>query len=105
MQNLAAYDAGFNVDETEDCSYASGGGHMKRAGRAMVRLIVLNPHCRSGAPPVTAVELRAMAGVLSAAYGMRDGEDLNPIESAYIRLFAGSVSDFLRDMPKQEVLS
>jgi hypothetical protein len=36
-----------------------------------------------------------MAGVLAAMYGLRKDEAPDEIEMAYIRFFAGEVSDFL----------
>ena len=92
---LAAYEAGFSVDRTGDSEYAGKGGHVKKASRAMSKLLGLSPHAKPGTPPLTALELRAKAGVLAAMYGLRLCEAPDKIEQAYIRLFAGEVSDFL----------
>jgi hypothetical protein len=45
------------------------------------------------------LELHAKAGMLAAMYGLRRGEQLDGIEQAYIRFFAGEVSDFLAANP------
>jgi hypothetical protein len=44
VQQLAAYDAGFDVDRTGDSDFASKGGQIKKARRAMCKLIGLSPH-------------------------------------------------------------
>ena len=61
----------------------------------MIRLIALSPHKMPGAPPLTAVELKAKAAVLEAMYGLQKDEEPDYIELLYIRFFAGEVSDFL----------
>jgi hypothetical protein len=53
------------------------------------------PSKTPGAAPLTALELYAKAGVLAAMYGLRNHETPDEIEAAYIRFFAGEVSDFL----------
>jgi hypothetical protein len=93
VQHLAAYDAGFRVDRTGDADYCGKGGHIKKARRAMCKLIGLSPH--PGSAPLTSLELYAKAGVLAAMYGLRKDENPDEIESAYIRFFAVEVSDFL----------
>jgi hypothetical protein len=95
VQQLAAYDAGFDVDHTGDSDYAGKGGQIKKARRAMCKLIGLSPHKTPGAKPLTPLELHAKAGVLAAMYGLRKHEQPGDIEQAYIRFFAGEVSDFL----------
>jgi hypothetical protein len=95
VQQLAAYDAGFKVDHTDDSDHASKGGQIKKARRAMLRLIGLSPHQRAGAAPLTSLELHAKAGVLAAMYGLQRSECPDAIEKAYIRFFASEVSDFL----------
>ena len=95
VQQLAAYDAGFEVDHTGDSDYANKGGHFKKARRAMCELIGLSPHKTPGAGALTALELHAKAGVLAAMYGLRKHEHPDEIEQAYVRFFAGEVSDFL----------
>jgi hypothetical protein len=95
VQALAAHDAGFEVDHTGDSKYAGNNQLIKKARRAMSKLIGLSPHCREGAPPLSAIELHAKAGVLAAMYGLRNNEQPDEIEMAYIRFFAGEVSDFI----------
>jgi hypothetical protein len=95
VQSLAAYDAGFSVDRTGNSDYAGDGSHIRKARAAMIKLIGISPHCTAGAPPLTASELHAKAGVLVAMYGLRKDEGPDEIEMAYIRFFAGEVSDFL----------
>jgi hypothetical protein len=95
VQALAAYDAGFSVDHTGDSHYAGKGREIKKASRAMLKLIGLSPHCKAGAAPLSALELHAKAGVLAAMYGLRDGDGPDAVEMAYIRFFAGEVIDFL----------
>jgi hypothetical protein len=97
-QHLAAYDAGFSVDHTGDAEYCGKGGHIKKARRAMCKLIGLSPHLSPHKRPgtvLTPLELHAKASVLAAMYGMRKHEHPDEIETAYIRFFAGEVSDFL----------
>jgi hypothetical protein len=43
VRQLAAWDAGFKVDHTGNCDHASKGGHIKKARRAMLKLIGLIP--------------------------------------------------------------
>jgi len=95
VQQLAAYDAGFGVDRTGDADHCGKGGHIRNAQRAMCKLIGLSPHKTPGAGPLSALELYAKAGVLAAMYGLRKDEEPNEDEAAYIRFFAGEVSDFL----------
>jgi hypothetical protein len=95
VQNLAAYDAGFNVDKTGDFEHCARGNQIGRARKAMAKLIGLSPHMREGTPPLTALELHAKASVLAAMYGLRKNEEPDEIETAYIRFFAGEVQDFL----------
>ena len=95
VQHLAAYDAGFKVDHTPDSDHASKGAQLKKAHRAMCKLIGLSPHARPGVPPLSALELQAKAGVLTSMYGLRGHECPGPMEQTYIRFFAGEVSDFL----------
>jgi hypothetical protein len=95
VQQLAAYDAGFSVDRTGDADHCGKGGQIKQAQRAMCKLVGLSPHKTPGAPPLTALELYAKAGVLAAMYGLRKDEEPNEDEAAYIRFFAGEVLDFL----------
>ena len=95
VQCLAAYDAGFRVDHTGDADYAGKGRQISKARRAMAKLVGLSPYLRTGAAPLTALELHAKAGVLAAMYGLRNQEQPDKIEQAYIRFFAGEVSDFL----------
>ena len=101
VQQMAAYDAGFNVDHTGDCDYATKGSHFRKARRAMFKLIGLSPHLTAGAPPLTSLELHAKAGVLVAMFGLRNGATPDADERAYIRFFAGEVSDFLAANPTQ----
>ncbi len=61
----------------------------------LFRLVGLSPACIEGKPPLSAKELHAKATVLSALYGLRQHEDLDPTESAYVRLFAREVEDYL----------
>jgi hypothetical protein len=95
VQALAAYDAGFSVDRTGNSRYAGKGRQIKNASRAISKLIGLSPHCRAGAAPLSALELHAKAGVLATMYGLRNGEQPDATEMAYIRFFAGEVIDFL----------
>jgi hypothetical protein len=95
VQQIAAYDAGFNVDHTGDCDYAGKGGHLKKAHRAMFELVALSPDRKPGAQPLTALELYAKAGVLAAMFGLRKHASPDQDERAYIRFFADEVSDFL----------
>jgi hypothetical protein len=95
VQHLAAYDAGFSIDCTGEAEYCGKGGQIRKARRAMCKLIGLSPHKTPGAAPLTALELYAKAGVLAAMYGLRKDEEPNDDEAAYIRFFAGEVSDFL----------
>jgi len=48
----------------------------------MLKLIALSPHCKAGAAPLTAHELHAKAIVLAGMYGLRNVEQLDPIEIA-----------------------
>ena len=95
VQCLAAYDAGLSVDSTGDSEYAGNGRQISKAKRAMTKLIGLGPHAREGASPLSVLELHAKAAVLAKMYGLRNHEDLDQIEQAYVRFFAGEVSDFL----------
>ena len=95
VQLLAAYDAGFDVDHTGDSEYAGKGRQLGKARRVLSKLIGLSPHCKAGAVPLNALELHAKAGVLAAMYGLRKHEHPDAIEQAYVRFFAGEVSDFL----------
>jgi hypothetical protein len=94
VQQLAAY-AGFSVDRTGNSEHCGKGDQMKKAHRAMCKLIGLSPHKRPGAAALSPIELHAKATVLAAMYGLRKDEEPNEIETAYIRFFAGEVSDFL----------
>jgi hypothetical protein len=94
-QQLASYDAGFKADATGDSEYAGRGKQIGKAKRALSRLVGLSPACIEGKPPLSAKELHAKATVLSALYGLRQHEDLDPTESAYVRLFAREVEDYL----------
>jgi hypothetical protein len=94
VQCLAAFDAAFTVDGTGDSEYVDHAG-IKKSHRAMVRLIGLSPHKVPGAPPLTTLELYAKAKVLEAMYGLKEDAEPNEIELAYIRFFAGEVSDYL----------
>lgn len=94
VQCLAAHDAAFTVDGSGDSEYA-GRVDLKKSHRAMVRLIALSPHKAAGVPPLTTLELYAKAKVLGAMYGLRRDAEPNEIERAYIRFFAGEVSDYL----------
>ena len=96
LQQLASYDAGFNADATGDSEYAGRGNQIGKAKRALIRLVGLSPACIEGKPPLSAKELHAKATVLNALYGLRQHEDLDPTESAYVRLFAREVEDYLR---------
>jgi hypothetical protein len=95
VQSLAAYDAGFNVDCTGNSEYCGKGSQIKKARRAMCKLIGLSPHGKWGAAPLTAEELHAKAGVLAAMYGLRKDEQPDETETAYVRFFAGEVTDYL----------
>ena len=95
VQHLAAYDAGFSVDRTGNAEYCGKGGQIKKARRAMCKLIGLSPHTTFDAAPLTPLELYAKAGVLAAMYGLRKDEGPDETELAYVRFFAGEVSDFL----------
>jgi hypothetical protein len=95
VQQMAAYDAGFSADRTGDAEYAGKCGEIKKANRAICKLIGLSPHKTPGAEPLTPDELFAKAGVLAAMYGLRKDEEPNEDERAYIRFFAGEVLDFL----------
>jgi hypothetical protein len=94
VQQLAAYDAGFSVDRTDGSEHCNG-KQIKKARGAMCKLIGLSPHKRHEAPVLTALELYAKAGVLTAMYGLRNGEEPDETETTYIRFFAGEVADFL----------
>jgi hypothetical protein len=96
VQQVAAYDAGFGVDHTGDSDYVEIGNHLKKANRALFKLITLSPHAKAGAPPLTGLELHAKAGIIAALYGLRKDMEPNKDELAYIRLFAAEVSDFFR---------
>ena len=95
VQHLAAYDAGFSVDRTGNAEYCGKGGQIKKARRAMCKLIGLSPHTTFDAAPLTPLELYAKAGVLAAMYGLRKDEGPDETELVYVRFFAGEVSDFL----------
>lgn len=95
VQQLAAYDAGFKVDHTEDSDIAGKGGQIKKARRAMLKLIGLQSLSNAGAKPISAIELHAKAGVLAAMYGLQNHECPDETERTYIRFFAEEVSDFL----------
>ena len=95
VQQLAAYDAGFKVDHTGESDFASKGGQIRKARRAMLKLIGLSPYLKPGAKPILAIELHAKAGVLAAMYGLQNRECPDETEKTYIRFFAAEVSDFL----------
>ena len=61
----------------------------------MIKLIGLSPYAKAGATPLTAFELYAKAEVLAKMYGLDSNEAPDAFELAYIRFFAGEVSDFL----------
>lgn len=88
-QALGAYYAGYKVDASGDSRYAGRGNEIKSAQRAMVKL---NTFSRTeGAPPLTAQELYAKAGVLAAMYGLQKDEEPNEDERTYVRFFADEV--------------
>jgi hypothetical protein len=95
VQQIAAYDAGFKVDSTDDSDFAGAGRQLRKSHNAMCKLIGLSPHKTPGAKPLTPDELFAKAGVLAAMYGLRDSMEPNEDELASIRFFAGEVLDFL----------
>jgi hypothetical protein len=99
VQQLAAYDAGMSVDRSGNFDYAGSGREVRKARRAMLKLIALSPPCKTGAAPLTALELHAKADVLTAMYGLRDDEEPDHVERAYIRFFAAEVTDFLAASP------
>jgi hypothetical protein len=93
VQCAAAHDAAFLVDGTGDSEYVDG-ANMKKSDRALVRLNALSSQKVSEAPPLTALELYAKSKVLDAMYGLKRDAEPNEIELAYIRFFAGEVSDY-----------
>jgi hypothetical protein len=93
-QSIAAHAAGFEADHTCNCDYAGANRLLKKAKRAMIRLIALSPAHGSG-PPLSALELRSKASVLGLMKGLENGDCLDEVEAAYIRIFAGEVQDFL----------
>jgi hypothetical protein len=95
QQQLASYDAGFKADATGDSEYAGRGNQIGKAKRALIRLVGLSPAFVEGKPRLSAKELYAKATVLSALFGLRQHEDLDPTESAYVRFFAREVEDYL----------
>jgi hypothetical protein len=100
-QSIAAYNAGFKVDHTGDSnnagSQALGGPYLRKARRALIKLIALSPACRSERPPLSREELFAKAGVMSII-GMETDSFKQPenVECAFIRFFAREVEDYLR---------
>jgi hypothetical protein len=94
VQCRAAHDVAFTVDGTGDSEYV-GEINLKKSNRAIVRLVALCSHKAPGAPPLTTLELYAKAKVLEAIYGLQKDAEPNEIELAYIRFFAGEVSDYL----------
>jgi hypothetical protein len=55
VQQLAAYDAGFAVDHTGDYDHAGKGADIKKALRALHKLICLSPHKMLGGGALTAL--------------------------------------------------
>ena len=66
--------------------------HLRKAKRALIRLIALSPIDRHGRPPLSKDELFAKARVLQVI-SMAKGDD--PVEGAYVRFFAREVEDYL----------
>jgi hypothetical protein len=61
------------------------GGEIKKAHRAMCSLIGLSSPCNTALAPI---ELHAKAAVLAVMYGLRNDEEPNETELAYISFFA-----------------
>jgi hypothetical protein len=95
VQCLAAYDAGFSVHRTGDADFCNTGDQIKKAHRAMCKLVGLSPNKTHGTAAITPLDLYAKARVLETMYGLRKDEEPNEIEMAYIPLFSGEVQDFL----------
>jgi hypothetical protein len=93
VQQMSAYDAGFSVDLTGDSEYAGKSDEIKKAHRAMCKLIGLSP--LPGGTALSPIELHAKAAVLAAMYGLRKDEEPDETERAYIRFFAREVVNFL----------
>ena len=94
-QLLGAYDAGFAADPTGNSDFAGTGRHFQRGVRILTKLVALNPHLQTGADPLNAMEVRAMAAVMQSLYGLRKGDELTPEELTFIAFFAGCVADHL----------
>lgn len=99
-QSMAAYHAGFKVDNTGDSDHAGchalGKKHFRKADRAVARLIGLSPVFLEGKPPLSRDELFAKAGVLGIMTGSQNEFDQTPTEKAFVRFFAAEVADYLR---------
>jgi hypothetical protein len=93
VQAIAAFDAAFKADHTGDLEYASHNRFMRKAHRAMVRLVALSP-AHSDRPPLSALELLAKAAVLENMVGLTKGEQPDEIETTYILNFAHEVGDY-----------
>ncbi|WP_036027522.1 hypothetical protein [Bradyrhizobium yuanmingense] len=100
-QLLAAMDVGFEVDPTGDRRFAAAGDHCRKAARILPKLVGLSPHMVTGAPPLTADELAAKAAVAQALYGFRSGEELEPDERLFMRIFSGEVAGYLTALSEQ----
>ncbi|WP_157158130.1 hypothetical protein [Bradyrhizobium genomosp. III] len=100
-QLLAAMDVGFEVDPTDEQIHANRGNHLPRATRILPKLVGLSPHMVTGAAPLSAGELAAKAAVAQALYGFRSGEELEPAEALFMRIFAGEVAGYLAAQAEQ----
>jgi hypothetical protein len=97
-QSIGAFNAGFEVDHTKNSEHAGCDGlgkkHIRKAKRALHRLIALSPACIEGRAPLTRKELAAKAGVLKNMAPTGGTLEFDPIEKVFLRLFAREVEDY-----------
>ena len=60
VQCLAAYDAGFSVDRTGDADFCNTGDQIKKAHRAMCKLVGLSPNKTHGTAAITPLDRREL---------------------------------------------
>lgn len=78
-------------------SQALGGSQLRKAKRALHKLVALSPAFRAGKLPLSPQEFFSRAGVL-AIIGMQTSSFREPenIDGAYIRFSACEVEDYFR---------
>jgi hypothetical protein len=97
-QSIGAFNAGFEVDHTRNSEHAGceglGRKHLRKAKRALHRLIALSPAGIEGRAPLAREELAAKAGVLKNMAPTGEILEFDPIEKVFLRLFAREVEDY-----------